>query len=1231
MKKNHWQSNARNLLKAVDIHNSLSLDPIDIQEISLEDLRTILGTTDNSEVKSYSGIFVSATDFEACCILSTAQTIHANPMEHPERFYTLAISVNEDEITNIDLDDVVTKLERDELLELIAEEKNKSAGFVASAKAVLGRVISFSLRSNICSDMDESTLEARFKNALLEACRQRLSDIETMEQEYVEFHKSLKNVLGAVIVLIVLTIQAVFAQETAPTPSPQPATTQTVITTKQIEELPLINRTFLPLLQTVPGVSSDLFDEQGFGQSNTSFISINGLRRNGVNYFLDGASLTNVGSNIVLINSPALDAINEVRILTSNYNAEFGRSGGGVVLLSSRAGGNDFHGSLFEFVRNDLFNANNFFSNRIGAPKPQLRYNNFGGTLSGPVLIPNVGDGGPALIYDGKDKTTFFFSEEVRRIRRGVAISSATVPSLLERQGNFSQMLGQPLCLVGTVITQNCSAGGAVPILVTDTSGATIQARQNMIFRADGRAYAGNIIPVSDIDPRSLGFLEAFPLPNAGNNSLTFANPNSLNTRQETIRIDHKFDSANSIFGRYAQEGVSTEEGQGLFFSSFLPNVGTTRTNAPGKVFVVSYTGNFPKLTNETSFNFSSGEINSKLIGRGTRADYPNAETIREIFPENAGNIIPTISTRFSPISAGQNYSNEYASIGIREIVSYAGKNHLFKFGGEIFKEYQNENVISNTQGSFGFSSIQSQGFTGSTAITGTGDSFASFLLGRANTYSEAKTDFRTNLRFGRREFFAQDTWKARPNLTINIGLRYQYFVNPTDRNGRLGSFNPALYDRSRVTCANPNCTTFVRALTDENNGIEIGNSIVEADKNNFSPRFGFVYSFNPKTVVRAGYGLYFEQLFVGVFDNAAFSVPAFNQFVSYTSTANSVITFDNPDRGIKPGEIGNRNLTAIDQNFRTPEVQQWSIGIERELFRNAVLNVFYVGTKGDFLIRRRNTNFVTPADVVRVGPAAINTARPFLGYGTITNIETSGKSRYNGLLSSFDYRSGNLTLTAAYTFSKTLTNSTNDRDIIDEPQNPLSPDEYAEARTSRPHIVSLSYIYELPFLSNSGNKTFRFLLSNWQIAGITQIESGAPIPRVTVADTLQGQRGLYPNLIGNPNGGLAGTIDPVSGLPFIFDPTAFAPAPVGQFGNAPRSFGRLPGRFQTNLALSKNFYFRNDTLRLQLRAEAFNVFNHTQFTGVSTVLPTFPNITFGLPTGTRLPREFQLGAKFLF
>jgi hypothetical protein len=316
-------------------------------------------------------------------------------------------------------------------------------------------------------------------------------------------------------------------------------------------------------------------------------------------------------------------------------------------------------------------------------------------------------------------------------------------------------------------------------------------------------------------------------------------------------------------------------------------------------------------------------------------------------------------------------------------------------------------------------------------------------------------------------------------------------------------------------------------------------------------------------------------------------------------------------------------------------------VGLQREIFRNAVIDVSYVGTKGDHLIRRRNINFQLPADIVRVGTTNAGTLRPYLGYSTITYIETSAKSRYHGFLSSFNYRfKTGFTFTAAYTWSKNLTDSTNDRDAIDDPQNPFDVrSEYAEARTSRPHIFSASYVYELPWFSKSSDGWKRVLLGGYQISGITNLESGAPVPRLAISDTLSGQRGPYPNLLSDPAGGLAGTIDPITGLPFIFDPTAFSVPALGTFGNAGRSFARLPGRNQTNLSLVKNIYFDTEKRRyVQLRAESFNIFNHTQFVMAAGAATTFPvsgtpqaTLSYDRPTGTRPAREFQFAAKFYF
>jgi hypothetical protein len=1075
--------------------------------------------------------------------------------------------------------------------------------------------------------------------------------------------------VGAADQVVTVTDEAPLLQES---PSGQ-----ALVSGNQVTELPLNNRNFIRLLETVPGISSDLSDEAGFGLTSLANISINGLRRNAVNYLVDGVNNTDVGSNITLLSAPTVDSIGEVKVLTSNFTAEIGRSGGGAVIITTRGGGNKFHGRLYEFVRNDYFNANSFFNNRLGrladgtprADVPKLRYNNFGGTFSGPVIIPGFGEGTP-YFRKLKNKTFFFFSEEQRRIIRGVTDTTVSVPSVLERQGNFSATLGLPLCRQTTnVVSTACTTAGAVPVLVTDTNGASIQARQAQIFRfSDGRAYAGNIIPLSDIDPRSLGLLQAFPLPNIGNNGLQTTPVNILKTRQEVIRIDHNFTGNHKIFGRYTQDKSQTQESLGLFgpYASF-PGIATTDTTVPGKVFAVSYTGIFSNsLVNEATVNYSGNEISSVLVGRGRRSDYAGADLIRQVFPENNANAIPTITSRFATIGAVQGYSIEYANVTFKDNLTYTTGNHILKFGTELTKEIKNENTAGATQGNFAFgaflgSTLSSTGAT--IPITGTGDSFASFLLGRAASYSEAQTDFRVHLRFGRREFYAQDSWKVRPNLTLDFGVRYQYFVPPYDRDNLIGSFDAALYNRSRVTCSTLACTAFTLE-SDQLNGIGLGGStsrfdrsIVPSDKNNFSPRVGIAYSPRfengigkflfggpNKSVIRTGYGYYFDQVLVGIFEQAAFTTPAFSPNVSYTTGATGIVTFDTPNAGAAPGTFGNRALVALAPDFQTPETQVWSLGLQREIFKNAVIDVSYVGTKGDKLVRRRNINFVTPAQLIAGGVTPTNVGntaalRPFVGYSTITYQESAAKSRYHGFLSSFNYRLQNgFSVTLAYTFSKALTDSTNDRDAIDEPQNPLNPNEYALARTDRPHIFSASYVYELPFFRKSSNSLVRLLLGGYQLSGITQIESGAPVPRIAVESTQNGTRGSYPNLVGDPNGGLAGTTDPVTGLPFIYDPTAFAPAPTGQLGDTPRSIIRLPKRNQTNLAISKQFYFNTErSTYLQLRFESFNLFNTTQFVmapGASTTIPTagaLSNSTAGRPTGARLPREFQFGAKFYF
>jgi hypothetical protein len=448
-------------------------------------------------------------------------------------------------------------------------------------------------------------------------------------------------------------------------------TTQTLISGTQVIELPLNNRDYLKLTELVPGVSSSLDDETTFGLTSRADISINGMRRNAVNYLVDGVTNTDPGSNITLLSTPTIDSIKEFKVLTSNYTADIGRSGGGVVTIVTRGGGNEFHGSLYEFLRNDYFNANTFFNNRVARlpngevnpanRTPKLRYNNFGGTISGPVFLPRFGEGGPAY-YNGRDKTFFFFSEEVRRIIRGTTAATRTVPNAADRIGNFAPRLGALVCrnAAGTS-TANASAAGVCPAAqpivatATDTNGQVIQVRQNQIFRpGTAIAYANNTIPMSEFDPRAVALLGAFPLPNTGANGFTFSPLNINNTRQETVRIDHNFSDNQRLFGRYTRDLSETQESFGLFgdASSGLPGIGTTNTRVPGHVLAISMTSVIsPTLVNEATYNFSGTLIASTPVGRARRSDFPGSEAIPERFAENNNNVIPGINISTSRAS----------------------------------------------------------------------------------------------------------------------------------------------------------------------------------------------------------------------------------------------------------------------------------------------------------------------------------------------------------------------------------------------------------------------------------------------------------------------------------------------------------------------------------------------------------------------------------------------------
>jgi carboxypeptidase family protein/TonB-dependent receptor-like protein len=1031
-----------------------------------------------------------------------------------------------------------------------------------------------------------------------------------------------------------------------------------VVENRRVVELPLNNRNFMQLLTLVPGVSSSGSSEIGVGLTNIVDFSINGTRRNSINFLVDGVSNTDVGSQITLLSVPTVDSIQEFRVITSVPTAEFGKSGGGVVNLITRGGGRDFHGTLYEFLRNDRFNANSFFNNASGVygpndsqvilglvtageartPRPKLRYNNFGYLISGPVFIPG-------FYNTEREKTFFLFSQEFRRIIRAPStFTPLPVPSTLERQGNFSE-------------------AGNPPIFDPTT----------------GLQFPGNIIPPGRINQTALGLVNLFPDPNIPSttpgrapNRFAFITPNIQNTRQETMRIDHNFSSTQRLTGRYTRDLSQTREAGGLFFNNSYPNIATTATNVPGEVLAISLTSTFgPTIVNEAIFTFSGNKITSSLLGpyNGIDVRVPNSE----LFPQNNAQLPPTINitglqNATNPtIGSGQLFDVKYKNWNPKDNVTIIHGEHTFKFGVDISFESKDENAASLTQGTYGFTGLQTR-----VSTTTSGIGFADFLLGRGSSYSEPERDVTEGLRFGRTEFYVQDTWKLRSNFQLDYGIRYYRYRQSIDKNNVLATFLPEFYNQARrPVCANVSCSLFTTSTFDLTNGFAyagqnspFGRRVQQDDKNDWGPRIGFAWDprKNGKTVLRGGYGIYYDQALIGIVEQNSFTTPPFNNSIALTGTVAAPIPFGSP-APVSPatrGNLGTVNSTTAP--FVTPIVQQWSLTWQQEPFRNALFEIGYAGSAGNFLIRPVDINAPTPQEIIAASrgvagcdtalsstnnPAnCINLARPYRGFGAITDRQTSATSRYHGLVSSFRLRPRNgLTAQLAYTWSKNMTDATNDRDAVDVPQ--IRTDlhlERAVSRLDRTQIFVASYVYEVPTFHSgfAGSKAGRLLLGGWELAGITTAQTGLALNRVVQGSVTVPARGTRPNLISDPTQNIPA--NPNGGLPYAFNPFAFQTTLSGQIGNSPRSPFRFPSQFFTDLNVTKNLHF-TERYRLQLRAEFYNIFNKTIFNDVFQTIPdrlptdpAFSSISslaavtqFGQVFAARDPRQIQLGIKFSF
>jgi hypothetical protein len=1047
----------------------------------------------------------------------------------------------------------------------------------------------------------------------------------------------------------------------------QTATASTVINGTQIVELSLNNRNWAQLITLSPGVTSNVADQiyvgttnPASGQSNQMNFSVNGVRQSSNTYTVDGADTTDRGANLTVQTYPSVDAIREFVLLRGLYPAESGRSSGGQINVITKSGSSQFHGNLYEFWRNDKLNANTFFTNRnrpLGvdangkAIRAPLRYHDFGGTLGGPLVFPRFGEGGPSLV---RGKTFFFFSEEVRRVIAYPTLTS-TVPTAGMRQGIFPQ----PVC-IGPVANP---CGTILP--------------------------AGTQLPLSQWSPLAAAYVQdiynKLPLPVDTVGNLIFPTRGSFNFRQELIRLDHQFSNTVSAYYRFENDSIPTTEPGGLFNGTAVaPFVATTQTNSPGRTHVGHVTWIQSTSTAwDFGASYSYGAIPSVVTGLLNYTNSPDivARTPAFPFPVTRGRVPTITGNGFSTLGTFGPYTNFSTNKSVFVTLSKVFGAHTTKYGFNYARLRKYENSLGGTNEAT-YGAVSSTPAKPGTSTTNSQQLWANFLLGNFQTFTQNQFDITADLRSSSIEAFAQDEWRFRPSITISYGVRFARYGQPWDGNGRLTNFDPKQFSLSQAfqILAHPLFSddgTRIAGTGNPFNGLIVNSQnpvagmtvspygkAIARTPNNFAPRVGIAWDPFGKgtTSVRAGYGLYFDQVSFNPWESVISTNPPFQARLVVNPT-----TLDNPLAGNPVVSLTVQDLYGIDTNFKTPYVQHWSLDLQHQFGSKTLVSVGYFGSKGTHLTGLVDLNLLPPgyaltrtcvtntatgatapcqapglvftSNSARTTPALVaagtseillHQIRPFRGYGAVRYLQTAFNSNYHSLQIKAQRRfASDSQLNVAYTWSRNMTNSQNEFSTAPQDTYHLN-NEYSRAVFDRRHVFSANYIYELPFYQEQKDAIGK-LLGGWQISGIVTYFTGI---------------GFSPSTSNNdPAGlGLLGSSPSAARPDFLCDPNVNAPHTVAQWfntacfanppsgvnrvGNAGRNtiFGPPTTRFDATLSKSIRF---GESKSVQLRWEVFNIFNHTNFTTFSSTNIT--SGTYGQVNNTRDPRTMQLGAKFIF
>jgi hypothetical protein len=1075
------------------------------------------------------------------------------------------------------------------------------------------------------------------------------------------------------------------------------------VTGKEISQLELNGRNFTQLVTLTPGVSNQTGQDEGrVGVYGSVSFSMNGGRVEYNNWELDGGDNMDNGSNGTLNVYPSIDAIQEFKVLTSNYGAQYGRNGSGTVEVETKSGTNRFHGDVYEFVRNDMFNAQNFFNHTVwggDGKTPEYKKNDYGYTLGGPVYIPKV-------FNRDKNKTFFFWSEEWRKDVVPGQTFHVPVPSLAERKGDFSD-----ICATQSVDCPSVGTNGVISGLPTFAANqATAQALLAMIPEPTG-AGSSNCVPNSSSNPC---FFTASPA-------------QATNWREELIRVDHNFSDKIRATFRFIHDSWQTTTAVPLWTNQgSFPTIGTA-FKGPGVSLVARLTASAsPTLLNEFVFSYTTDHIILNDTGNWQRPS-GFSSNFTDLFPGNGGGVLPGINLVDPTGGVYNNFGQDsgYIPNGIynsnptytfRDNVNKVLGKHIFQFGAYIAAAQKNEFGGELANGSYPgyltFDPTQLPSTNCSLQVCSSGNPFADLLLGNIASFGQQDHLVKYYNRYKLFEPYFQDDWRITDRLTLNLGLRLSLYETYRDKQKQAFNFDPAHYVAGQTVVNTDGSVTGLGtdptqpvSITNLPNGIVrcgvtpgVPDGCMRPHWFNPAPRIGFAWDprGNGKTAIRGGYGVFYEHTNgnEGNTESLENSPPLANvvqkvQIQGYANIATS-------GGGAAQLPLG---VNAIPTKAIWPYMQQWHLDLQQEVAHNTVATVSYVGSKGTHLTRTSNLNQLFPlsrgqnpylknnevitvdpnggsspdcgptfdtngvptkamtadgvpvpygglgvlSPAVNLGIAACGTNpnifRPFPGYGTITHLESRASSTYNALQTSLRRSVGQLTISGAYTYSHSIDDSSDRGDSTF-----VNTYNFAANRASsnfdQRHVFNFSYIWDLPFFRSPGltNK----VLGGWQFSGIVSISSGTPFNPVFnndnagVANGVAGA-GARPDLVGNPRSGPFPAPDP--GFAKVFYNSNAFTAPVGlTFGNVGRNILTNPRRTNFDMAIFKHFAIK-ESVAFEFRAEAFNVFNHTEWNpmyggGGSAAGDT--NNTLGNPGflqvgSTHLPRILQLGAKVIF